>query len=82
MVFSWLKEKCVLGRMTMSAKRLLRDELEELLVLLQKTKAKMARVEELLREPCPHTDRTKVVPPGPRDNGEHWYVCTQCGAIE
>ena len=66
----------------MIAKRAACDELEELLALLQKAKEKIARVERLLREPCPHTERQKVVPPGPRDNGEHWYVCRQCGAVE
>ena len=68
--------------MTMSAKRLICEELEELLMLLQKTRAKVARVEKLLREPCRHTERTKVVPPEPGDNGEHWYVCKHCGALE
>ena len=67
----------------MSAKRVACDELEDLLVLLQKAREKVRRVEELLRElPCRHMEFKKVLPPGPRDNGEHWYVCTQCGAVE
>ena len=45
--------------------------LEMLLVLAEREAA--ARCEhEWIRE----------FPSGPRDNGEHWYVCSKCGTTE
>ena len=73
------------GSRTMSAqpaKRAACDELEALRSMLQKAAEKVAKVERLLCEPCPHTERVKVYPSGPRDNGECWYVCSRCGDRE
>ena len=88
----WLLEKRsgslvgIFGSRTMSAqgtKRVACDELEALRTLLQKATEKAARVERLLCEPpCEHTERVKVYPSGPRDNGECWYVCSRCGDRE
>ena len=76
----------IFGSRTMSAqpaKRAACDELEALRTLLQKATEKAARVERLLCEPpCEHTERVKVYPSGPRDNGECWYVCSRCGDRE
>ena len=63
-------------------KRAACDELEALLPLLQKATEKVAKVEELLWESCKHTERVKVYPSGPRDNGECWYICSGCGDME
>ena len=73
------------GSRTMSAqpaKRAACDELEALRSMLQKAAEKVAKVERLLCEPCPHTERVKVYPSGPGDNGECWYVCVTCGDRE
>ena len=87
----WLLEKRsgsligICGSRTMSAqgtKRAACDELEALRSLLQKATEKVARVERLLYESCEHTERVKVYPSGPRDNGECWYVCVTCGDRE
>ena len=87
----WLLEKRggsligIFGSRTMSAqgtKRAACDELEALRSMLQKAAEKVAKVERLLCEPCPHTERVKVYPSGPRDNGECWYVCSRCGDRE
>jgi len=69
----------------MASKRSADDEPEELRTLLQAAKEKVARVQELLdrEEPaCCHAERVMVVPSGPRDNGEYWYVCTRCGDVQ
>ena len=63
-------------------KRAACDELEALRSLLQEATEKVAKVERLLCEPCEHTERVKVYPSGPRDNGECWYVCSRCGDRE
>ena len=73
------------GSRTMSAqpaKRAACDELEALRSMLQKATEKVVKVERLLRGPCEHTERVKVYPSGPRDNGECWYVCSRCGDRE
>ena len=75
----------IFGSRTMSAhsaKWAACDELEALRSMLQKAAEKVANVERLLCEPCPHTERVKVYPSGPRDNGECWYVCSRCGDRE
>ena len=75
----------ICGSRTMSAqgtKRAACDELEALRSMLQKAAEKVAKVERLLRGPCEHTERVKVYPSGPRDNGECWYVCSRCGDRE
>ena len=75
----------IFGSRTMSAqaeKRAACDELEALRSMLQKATEKVAKVERLLRGPCEHTERVKVYPSGPRDNGECWYVCSRCGDRE
>ena len=69
----------------MTSKRYAHHAIVELRALLQAAKEKVARVEELLErdEPaCHHADRVRVVPSGPRDNGEFWYVCSRCGDVE
>ena len=65
-----------------AAKRAACDELEALRSLLQEATEKVAKVERLLCEPCKHTERVKLYPSGPRDNGECWYVCSGCGDME
>ena len=73
------------GSRAMSAqgtKRAACDELEALRSMLQRATEKVANVERLLCEPCKHTERVKVYPSGPRDNGECWYVCVTCGDRE
>ena len=55
-------------------------DLEEAKVLLQQAKRKLARAAEILRkEKCVHADLVKVIPVGPRDNGEATFVCAKCG---
>ena len=90
-VGSWLRQKTMharhyfCGSRTMSAqgtKRAACDELEALRSLLQKATEKVAKVERLLTESCEHTERVKVYPSGPRDNGECYYVCARCGDRE
>ena len=57
-------------------------ELEEARVLLKQAKRKLARATELIRmEKCAHTNCVKVLPIGPRDNGERAYVCADCGRM-
>ena len=56
-------------------------ELEKARVLIKQAKRKLARATELIRMDCAHTDCVKVLPSGPRDNGECTYVCAQCGRV-
>ena len=59
-----------------------RAELDEARVLLRDAKAKLAKVQHILRtEQCPHTNCVKVFPTGPRDNGECVYVCAECKRV-
>ena len=55
-------------------------DLDEARVLLQEVKRKLARAAELIRrEKCIHADLVKILPSGPRDNGEAAFVCAKCG---
>ena len=57
-------------------------DLEEARVLLQEAKRKLARAAELLRkDKCAHADLVKILPSGPRDNGEAAFVCANCGRL-
>ena len=57
-------------------------ELDEARLLLQQAKRKLARAAELIRlEKCAHTECVKVLPSGPRDNGERAYVRADCGRV-
>ena len=73
---------CSRAMSAQAAKRTACGELEELRSLLQKATEKVAHVERLLYESCEHTERVKVYPSGPRDNGECYYVCARCGDRE
>ena len=68
----------------MSSKRDAHDALLELHTLLE-AKGKVARQDQNMERkevPCRHEERVRVVPTGPRDNGEFWYVCTRCGDVQ
>ena len=69
----------------MASKRAADDALLDLHTLLHAAKEKVARQDQpQVREEvlCRHEERVRVVPTGPRDNGEFWYVCTRCGDVQ
>ena len=61
---------------------------EELRAMLQKAKKMVSTLEQLLleqercRQACDFNALQKLVPTGPRDNGEFIYVCTECGRTQ
>ena len=55
--------------------------LDELRILLRDTKRRVVVLEaELKRRTCVHSFAVRHVN-GPRDNGEHEYVCSNCGIV-
>ena len=59
---------------------------EELRAMLQKAKKRVSILEHRLleQERCQPVCNyeMKVMPSGPRDNGEFIYVCTKCGRMQ
>ena len=60
----------------------------ELLAMLRKARRRVRRLEMLLllaqrqaESRCEHVWEMEF-PTGPRDNGEHWYRCSLCGATQ
>ncbi len=66
----------------MSSKRTVHDALVELRALLHAAKEKVEELLEREEPACCHAERVMVVPSGPRDNGEYWYVCSRCGDVQ
>ena len=79
----WLKcIECAATAQTMPDKRHSSEmALAELRILLRDTKRRATMLEaELQRRTCIHSFAARDVS-GPRDNGEHEYVCTNCGIV-
>ena len=69
-------------------KRSASDDMEELRAMLHEAKKTVSTLEHRLlelercRPVCNFNALQKLMPTGPRDNGEFIYVCTECGRTQ